>query len=300
MNKNFNLKSEVISDIVFYMENQGQEAVFDLDKEVVVPLKEENEVNEANFVNLPDWSSRDGFSLMESFCGSCKNRIIKNALSDELKAHKKGVFRRFKGVLEKNPVYLNKWYEYKDQQMLQRIKDWYFEISGEEVIKNDFFPEEIVPTAALLLEDFTICIGSSFHKEEIEEIINPYRDKYSLLDAYMCECIDYESLIALDTNDQIAAFILFTFLNEKKVRVLFYYVKEEFRGMGLFNLLLGDFNAGMKRRKIDEIEFSMVEESLFVEKNFVKLMQKNRQKTFSYSIEDWVSCFDLPEKVFLF
>jgi len=300
MNKNFNLKSNVVSDIVFFMENQDQEAVFDLENEVVVPLKEESKVNKDNFVNLPEWSSRDGYSLMESFCGSCKNLIMKNALSNELNAHKRGVFRRFKGVLENNPVYLNKWYEFKDQQMLQRIKNWYQEISGEEVVKNDLFPEEIVPTEALLLEDFTICLGSSDNKEEIEEIITPYKEKYSIFDVYMRDCKEFESLIALDTDDKIAAFILFTFINEKKVKVLFYYVKEEFRGMGLFNLLLGDFNAGMKRRKVNEIEFSIIDESLFLEKNFEKLEKKNVQKTFSYSIENWVSCFDLPEKVFLF
>jgi len=300
MKKKFSLKSGVISDIIFYMENQDQEAVFDLKTEEIVPLQKDSENGEDNYVSLPDWSSRDGFALMERFCGECNNLQIKEALFKELNAHKRGVFRRFKGVLENYPIYLNKWYEFKDQQMLKRIKDWYYEISGEEVIKNDLFPEEILPTEALLLEDFTIKYGYSDYKEEIEKIISSYKNKYSLISSFIEESKENESLIALDNNDKIAAFILFTFLNEKKVRVLFYYVKEEFRGMGLFNLLLGDFNAGMKRRKIDEIEFSIIDESLFLEKNFEKLEKKNIQKTFSYSIDNWVSCFDLPEKVFLF
>ncbi|MFA7109523.1 MAG: UPF0158 family protein [Sphaerochaetaceae bacterium] len=300
MNKKFNLKSEVISEIVFYMENQDQEAVFDLEEEKVVPLQEEDEADEDNFVGLPDWSSRDGFALMECFCGECNNLQIKEALLNELNAHKKGVFRRFKGVLENYPVYLNKWYVFKDEKMIERIKQWYQELSGEDVVKNEFFPEEMVPTEALLLEDFTIKYGYSNYKEEIEEILNSYKNKYSLISSFLENSKNEESLVALDTNDKVAAFILFTFVNEKKVQVLFYYVKEEFRGMGLFNLLLSDFNAGMKRRKVDEIEFPIVDESPFIEKIFEKLERKNTQKVFSYSLENWISCNGLPEKIFLF
>ena len=300
MNKKFDLKSGVISDIIFYMENQDQEAVFDLEKEEVVPLQEDNEYDDDNFVCLPDWSSRDGFALMERFSGECNNPQIKEALLKELNAHKRGVFRRFKGVLENYPIYLNKWYVFKDEKMLECIKQWYQELSGEDVIKKEFFTEEVVPTEALLLEDFTIKYGFSSYKDEIEKVINSYKDKYFLITSLLENSKNKESLVALDTNDKVAAFIVYSFVNEKKVKVLFYYVKEEYRGLGLFNLLLGDFNAGMKRRKVEEIEFPIVEESLFVEKNFVKLMQKNRQKTFSYSIDDWVSCYDLPEKVFLF
>ena len=96
---------QLLSEIVFGIENQDVDYMLDIgtgnlyssDVDGAGPSSEEN------LVELPPWTSTDGYQLMVSFTNSCRNQQLKDRLAGELNSKSKGVFRRFRDVLSENP-----------------------------------------------------------------------------------------------------------------------------------------------------------------------------------------------------
>ena len=86
----FELTKSVIDDIIFSMEDQNSEFVFDAESACIVPLDslDEDEVNELqeneNFYPLPEWSSDDGFKIMEDFAESVRIPKVRSELEQVL------------------------------------------------------------------------------------------------------------------------------------------------------------------------------------------------------------------------
>jgi ribosomal protein S18 acetylase RimI-like enzyme len=152
----FALTPTLIDDILFCMEDQNR--VFLLDTERIVILnqteiigKPVNDKADGRFITLPEWSSMDGYRLMENFAAGFRNKSVRDALNESLDRGK-GVFRAFKEVLGCYPLVEKRWLAFKKREMQQRIIEWYkalctslnIAIIGEE-------PEE---TRDLVLEDF--------------------------------------------------------------------------------------------------------------------------------------------------
>ena len=155
----FELDDTLIDDIIFQMENQGGYFMLDTQEGQVVsadfydgddaPDFDDNE----RFIDIPDWSSNDGFRLMEKFANTCKSPIIRQELSKALNRHK-GVFRAFRDVLEQYPETEKQWYVFKDREMKKEVIDWYNGLREEWGLEP--IGEEPEDNSALVLEDFVI------------------------------------------------------------------------------------------------------------------------------------------------
>ena len=106
----FSLSEEVIHEIIFAMENQTSEFLFDsqdlnccsIDK---IQDLETSEVK-SRFYKIPQWNSASGFRVMEQFVSELHNPIAREELKDVLFSGK-SVFKNFKKVLDN---FEHRWY----------------------------------------------------------------------------------------------------------------------------------------------------------------------------------------------
>lgn len=168
----FELTEGTIDDILFYMENQNGEFVFDSYIGEVVACDEFDEFADyessdlvdgeidleddgERFYKLPEWTSVDGFRLMEHFSGNLRNPPAKKELLNVLSAGR-GVFRNFKNVLNKYPEVEKFWYIYKDGQMKKVIREWYNNLRETWNLARLNYEDEIEDNGEVILDDFTI------------------------------------------------------------------------------------------------------------------------------------------------
>src|SRR6056297_1279586 len=122
------LTEEVIDQIIFGMENQQADYLFDLKEGVLVHSNEsvvtEHKGSEERFVELPNWRPVDGFYLMERFVAFIKNPIYRQEMRDALNGGG-GVFRRFKDVLKRFEPLERQWFSFKEREMRQAVRNWY-------------------------------------------------------------------------------------------------------------------------------------------------------------------------------
>ena len=96
----FRLTDILIDQILFYMENQGETALVSArDGKIVPVVDDEPELDDENYYSLPDWTSADGFELMENFTAGLHNPNAYKELRRCL-ANRRGVFRNFKDILK--------------------------------------------------------------------------------------------------------------------------------------------------------------------------------------------------------
>ncbi|WP_407425196.1 GNAT family N-acetyltransferase [Treponema sp.] len=156
----FDLTESVIEEIIFSMENQDGEYLFDSENLCVVPLDalmlcEQEELYEnENMYSLPSWSSSDGFNLMEKFAESLHNSIVQKELLQVL-ANGRGVFRNYKNVLKQYPQIEQRFHSFKNKEMRAVVYEWYNvlrESWGLEKLDQDFEEYD-----ELTREDFEFC-----------------------------------------------------------------------------------------------------------------------------------------------
>jgi hypothetical protein len=129
----FELRKDVVDDIIFAMEDQDgawrvnletgellarEAACGDLDP-LALPQPES--------VDIPEWHPRDGFRLMESFTSELREPSAKKALHAIL-SQGRGVFRGFKECLAAYPAIEKSFRERKLRIMSQAIREWYDEV----------------------------------------------------------------------------------------------------------------------------------------------------------------------------
>ncbi len=109
------------------MEDQTEEkAVFvKSGKATVSPISSLNsEEYDGAIFPLPEWTSQDGFKLLEDFVETISNASVKNALFDVLK-NGRGVFKNFKNVLKTYPQISARFSKFKNRKMKKRVFEWY-------------------------------------------------------------------------------------------------------------------------------------------------------------------------------
>jgi ribosomal protein S18 acetylase RimI-like enzyme len=150
----FELTDALIDDILFSMEDQEGNFLLDTLEGTVVhsdlDILEEDPEN-TRYIDLPPWSSSDGYHLMERFAAGFKNPLVRRELTAALDRGK-GVFRAFKDVLNRYPEAEKRWFSFKAHEMKQEIIWWYNALRdkwGLERIGTE--PEE---TEDLIVEDF--------------------------------------------------------------------------------------------------------------------------------------------------
>ena len=147
----FELTPILLEEIVFAMEDLRHTRLLDTSRAALVSVAEGSGLEEGELVPLPDWTSADGYRLMEAFAASPAAESLRAALLEALgRGH--GVFRAYKDVLSAEPVVLDRWHIFKRRALERRVWLWYNALReqwGLERMGDE--PEE---TDDILLEDF--------------------------------------------------------------------------------------------------------------------------------------------------
>ena len=156
----FILSPEIIDDIMFSMENQDQILSFDALEGICVDMDAIDDdyeivIDDQRYYDLPDWTSAQGFRVMEQFTARVHNPLLREALLNAL-GQRKGVFRRYKEVLRAAPAVEREWYRFKDRQMKAAVYEWYNDLRKFWGLEKISFEEET--ETQLLQEDFTFQI----------------------------------------------------------------------------------------------------------------------------------------------
>jgi len=151
----FELDDILMENILFHMENkEGHYLIDTLERQIhdVDDYSLDIDFEDKNrFIDLPVWTSAEGFRLMEKYTASLNNPILRQELTDALNS-KKGVFRAFKNRLEEHPQALKQWFAYKKQKLKQKVLLWYNSMREEWGLEP--IGEEPEDTSLLVMEDF--------------------------------------------------------------------------------------------------------------------------------------------------
>jgi len=152
----FELDNTLIDDIIFHMESQDGDFLLDIQEGMVIntdfnEFDEEIDYDDARYISLPDWSSNDGYRLMERFAASLKNPVIRAELSIALN-RSRGAFRAYRDVLSRYPETEKQWYNFKEKEMKNEVMIWYNSLREEWGLEPiGIEPED---NTSLVLEDF--------------------------------------------------------------------------------------------------------------------------------------------------
>jgi ribosomal protein S18 acetylase RimI-like enzyme len=244
----FELDNALLDEILFYMENQDGEFLLDTQEAIVVDIHNndyEDEVDfndEQRFISLPQWSSGNGYRLMETFAAKLKNPVVRHELSAALNRNK-GVFRSFRNVLEQYSETEKMWLNFKKQKMKDEVIAWYNSLREDWGLE----PVGIEPedNSSLVLEDFILreaktsdCENAAdLHKLCIEERGNK---NLSTLFEETNPFVFPGDLCVIVENPagDFCGFISAVADSSLHLRICQLEVKSEYRGMGLGKTLL--------------------------------------------------------------
>ncbi len=80
---------------------------------------------------IPDLSSHESYVEMENFIRTMKNGRLQDRLWNAIQKRKP--FSQFRHVIQQNPDDLQRWYDYKDEQMKKRTLAWLEDIENVEI-----------------------------------------------------------------------------------------------------------------------------------------------------------------------
>ncbi len=159
----FDLSDAMTDDILFAMENQEYDFMIEAETGAIITMSDD--AMDAGFGSLetgtdliepPEWTSQDGFALMDSFSAGVGDPIARAALSAAL-SRGRGVFKAFKKTMEAWPEIERRWFEYKRKSMVKRVAEWYDEArvarglerlgpepeEDEDLLEDDFLEEAL-------------------------------------------------------------------------------------------------------------------------------------------------------------
>ncbi len=129
----FELDDTIIEEILFAMENQELDFMVAAETGAIAVMDDDALDSEygslekgADLLPPPDWTSADGFALMDAFAAGVGDPVARTSLSAAL-SRGRGVFKAFKKALEEYEDVERRWFDYKRNAMAKRIADWYDE-----------------------------------------------------------------------------------------------------------------------------------------------------------------------------
>ncbi len=250
----FELSDELISQIIFSMEDQNGKYV--LDSKAGLLCKKEDIVSgcKADYYELPEWNSISGFKMMERFVSVLHNPLAREELRSVLLS-RKGVFRNFKNTLKSYPEVERLWYSFKDAEMKQLIIRWYnihreswgLEKLGEEIEEYD----------SVVQDDFTFRIAGTQEDQSMiqlceEDFAQEIQERWHgelgaalsyLWDSHSCDDSEESgfSLAAETVSGEFAGYVKIIPVipgSMKTVILPSLYVVKKYRGLGLGRQLL--------------------------------------------------------------
>ncbi len=283
----FELSDELISQIIFSMEDQNGKYVLDprvglLCKKDTIPFDKIS-----NYYELPEWNSISGFKMMERFVSVLHNPLAREDLRSVLLS-RKGVFRNFKNTLKTYPEIERMWFSFKDTEMKQLIIRWYnvlreswgLEKLGEEIEEND----------SVLQDDFTFRCAET---QEDQNMVQLCEEDFSLeiqekwtgdlgkALSYVWETNNYCKeddielmLIAETVSGEFAGYVKVISAipgSLKTVLVSSLYVVKKYRGLGLGRQLLTTCLSSLSERGTRWVMVS----SLIIPEQFIPILLQN-------------------------
>ena len=174
----FILSPEIVDDLIFAMENQNMRFLFDAKEGCCIPDECIRDDAEERYYDIPEWTSAQGFRVMEQFTARVHNPLLREALLAAL-GQRKGVFRRYKETLKTAPAVEREWYHFKEQHMKAAVYEWYNDLRKLWGLEKISFEEET--DAQLLLEDFTFRIEQcdTLKRESVRNFIHITETSYA-------------------------------------------------------------------------------------------------------------------------
>lgn len=251
----FELTDKLIAEILFAMENQQKQFLFDAKKMNLISFDESLVDNEVIYL-LPSWDSSDGYNLLETFItkfsGVKPYKELKNVLAEG-----RGVFKNFKKVLKKYPEVERKFNLYKKNEMNFRIIEWYNSLRESWGLEK--LNQEYDDCNNLIQEDFIFrpydykldrkCLALEFNNF-LEEIKNQFPGElgFVLSDYWKMQSEiknitsnkSVEGFVCHTLLDEFAGCILYSSNTKEKKIVAFaaLFVNQNYRGLGIAKELL--------------------------------------------------------------
>ena len=263
------ISATTMSEIIYGMENQHEEFVFCLEDGNVYQSSSLadsfDDPDSMTFVNLPAWSSADGFKLMCSFAQSCQDPKLKKQLTEVLSSKQKGIFRCFREVLDSKEGATVAWYNFKDRKMGTVIRTWYKDLmtSNQKSVNqksshNNALEASDDNEAGALMVSYDIE-----HLEKLDEqaqkLVDSLTSNNALLKKVLCAFTHQEAFCAYK-DGKLCGQLVYEVV-ENTACVLIYYIEEQSRGLGLFNLLFDLLNRQLERRNVEKVSFPLLSNS---------------------------------------
>jgi GNAT superfamily N-acetyltransferase len=263
----FELTEELISEVIFAMEDQNSDWWVDTDSRSLVSgdqvdedSREAGEASQQRYVPVPVWEPADGFQLMERFVESLRNTELRAELREALST-RRGVFRRFKDALRHYPAFERRWHVFKDQEMRSIVFDWYNDLRSSWGLEPIEVPEE--PPHELLLTDIDVRAPAEKDLAEFEELRHAAREEvlaeHPELTVFLGEKLhraqepvprgengSARALVAEAAGGSLCGYVCGAASSpeaQPEVAVEEIYVWPEYRGLGIGRLLLERFIA---------------------------------------------------------
>ena len=291
------LSEQVLSEIIFGMENQDADYLLDISTGTLYnqELDDGSEHSAENLVSLPPWNSSDGYQLMVSFTNSCKDKDLQRRLSDELNSRQKGVFRRFRDILSEDNEVLNQWYDFKDRRMKSYIRSYYRTQLSNDL---DSLEEGDDAVEGELLSDFEVChleTPDSYCRSLLDSLCEGNPIKKKIIDAF-----SGKKAFAVRKNGSSCGAIIYEIV-ENEACILHYQVDEEYREMGIFSLMFDLFNREMARKHICRICIPFSSETAFLKQSLagheVRLFLS--EDAYIYKVDDWTNSVGSSEYAYV-
>jgi hypothetical protein len=93
-----------------------------MDTEEIEKIDEQIEMEPERYLSIPTDSSREGYRALEAFTDTVEDENLKEKLWIALDG--RGAFRRFKDVLSHYPDEREKWFEFKNERLKNRVLEW--------------------------------------------------------------------------------------------------------------------------------------------------------------------------------
>jgi len=283
MRRDIHLTRELVDQIVFGMENQDQEFYLDLETQTVVPDPPDIEEEAERYVDLPPWSSVDGYNLMERFVGSLRNPIYRERLRKIL-ASGRGVFRQFKQTVSERDDIEKLWFGFKQKEMSAVVAEWANDLRELWGLERQELSdaEETLP---LIATDFVI---SEAQKPDLDRISaldrvafaeNFPEDSQRLVDLLyrhhrraipIPDHVESECLVARTPGEELAAFLWAVLLRDGGLVVpvvVQLFVMPEYRGLGLAKALLREHLVRGHKRGYAETVLNLAGSAFRLEKS---------------------------------
>lgn len=258
------LTVQLIDQILFAMEDQENFSVLNLETRQIQACQSEESLENPALVPLPEWNSIDGFRMMREFSESLRHP----ALQAELKAildSGVGVFRRFKSALKPYDTLYRQWTRFKRLFMEARIREWVED--WDQVLDWDSSVSSGAEADQLAAQEFQVRQGTAADADLAASL-----DTLALAEAGAALFSEAEAGVfaefwregqvivpgdrfwmAFGPGDEAVGLLWarsreFSAPGEFLTEILLWYVKPEFRGLGVGRSLFEPFLADARRR----------------------------------------------------